>query len=153
MTARGPLRPLMQGFTAMLLLCAASVLPLVGQTMDPALQRAAQAYDQAQITGNREELQRLVADDYILLNSRGKQEGKADLIEGFCHAGFHLQPYKVQEPFTKLLNGTAILGGLVEFKGTDDGKLFSQRLRFADVWAKRHRQWFVVFTQATSAEK
>lgn len=153
MTTRPWVHAPMQGFTLRLLVCLAFVMPLRGQTMEPALQRAAQAYDQAQITGNRKELQRLVADDYILLNSKGKQEGKADLIEGFCHSGFHLQPYQVQEPFTKLLNESAILGGLVEFKGTDGGKPFAQRLRFADVWAKRHGQWFVVFTQATPAEK
>src|ERR1700712_4663507 len=130
MTAREWVHGPAQAFTRRLLLCATFVLPLRGQTMEPALQRAAQAYDQAQITGNRKELQRLVADDYILLNSRGKQEGKADLIEGFCHAGFHLKPYQVQEPFTKLLNEVAILGGLVELKGTDDGKPFAQKLRF-----------------------
>lgn len=129
------------------------VLSAVAQNLEPALQKAAHEYDQAQITGDRRALEKLVADDYILLNSRGKQEGKTELIDGFCHPGFHLNPYQVMEPFTKLLNGTAILGGLVEFTGTDAGKPFTQRLRFADVWAKRNGHWVVVFTQTTPAGK
>lgn len=138
-------------FLAGVVFCAALTVPGLSQGIEPALARAAQQYDQAQMTGDRPALERLVANDYILLNSRGKQEGKAELIEGFCHSGFHLQPYQVKEPFTKVLAGTVILGGLVELKGTEAGKPFTQQLRFADVWTKRQGRWVVVFTQTTPA--
>lgn len=120
-----------------------------GQTLDPVLQQAAKDYDQAQMTGDRPALERLVADDYILINSAGKMQNKADLIDGFNHPGLRMEPFRVQLPFTKQLGNVIILGGWAELKGIDGGKPFSQKLRFADMWTKRNGTWQLVFTQVT----
>ena len=55
---------------------------------DRALAAAAQRYDWAQEgKGNRAELEKLVADDYVLVRASGKVTNKAGLIELVCHPG------------------------------------------------------------------
>jgi hypothetical protein len=46
----------------------------------PDLATAVAAYDKAQIDSNRAELERWLADDYLLVNSSGVVESKAQLI-------------------------------------------------------------------------
>jgi hypothetical protein len=119
---------------------------------DPALARAAQRYDIAQEKGDRAELEKLVADDYVIFGSTGVTN-KAGLIEELSHPGLHADPYTIEKPFTKDLGDTVILGGWVDQTGTDQGKPFVLKARFADIWHKGPKGWQVVFTQVTHADK
>jgi Domain of unknown function (DUF4440) len=101
---------------------------------DPALARAAQRYDWTREgKGNRADLERLVADDHVLFRASGKVTNKAGLIELVCHPGTYTNPYTVEKPFVRDLANTVILGGCVNLTGTDSGKPFQQRARFADI--------------------
>jgi hypothetical protein len=120
---------------------------------DPALARAAQRYDWAQEgKGNRAELEKLVADDYALFRASGKVTDKAGLIELVCHPGSYTNPYTVETPFVRDLGDTVILGGWVNLNGTDNGKPFQQKARFADIWHKGAKGWQLAFTQVTLAD-
>ena len=113
------------------------------------LEAAAHAYDAAQVKGDRAELERLVADDYVLSNSSGVVQSKADLIRDYTAPGFKLNPFKIEEPVEKVLGDTALLGGRVNMTGTDSGQRFALVVRFIDTWAKRDGQWRVVYSQVT----
>jgi ketosteroid isomerase-like protein len=136
-------------------LIAAAVLLTAGSAsaaaLPPDLAAAAHAYDQAQINSDKAELERLLADDYVLQNSSGQVQDKQGFIADSVAPGFRIEPFKVEEPVEKVLGDVALLGGVATLKGTDGGKPFTARLRFMDVWAKRDGQWRVVFTQATRA--
>jgi hypothetical protein len=120
---------------------------------DPALARAAQRYDWAQEgKGNRANLEKLVADDYVLVRASGKVTNKAALIELVCHPGTYTNPYTVETPFVRDLGNTVILGGWVNLTGTDGGKPFGQKARFADIWHKGSKGWQLTFTQVTLAD-
>ena len=110
------------------------------------LKQAVHAYDEAQIKGNRAELERLVADDYTLLNSSGKIQNKAQLIADYTAPGFHIEPFVVMEPVEKVWTDGAVMGGIATLRGTDGGKAFSVTLRFSDIWAKRNGKWQVIYT-------
>jgi len=117
------------------------------------LDRARLAYDNAQSSGDRAALQALLAPDYLILSSSGELRGKAWLIQSFCGAGVHNNPFTVLEPFARVLSpDSAILGGWAELSGIDHGKPFSQKLRFADTWARRNGRWQVVFTSVAPSE-
>jgi hypothetical protein len=121
---------------------------------DAALARAAQRYDWAQEgTGNRAELEKLVADDYVLVRASGKVTNKAGLIDLVCHPGAYTNPYTVETPFVRDLGSTVILGGWVRLSGTDNGARFAQKARFADIWHKGPKGWQLTFTQVTLADK
>lgn len=139
------------------ILAAAAVLMLSAGAAAAApipadLRAAADAYDQAQIHSDKTALERLLADDYKLQNSGGQVQGKASFIADSTAAGFHMNPYRIEEPIETLIAPTAaLMGGVATLSGSDGGKPFSARLRFMDVWAKRDGRWVVVFTQATRA--
>ena len=146
----------MQNLFAASVLCAA---PFVAGASDadphaqlPAeLRQAAADFDRAQLHSDAAELQRLLADDYVLYNSQGKIEDKADFIRDY--AGMKLQPFAVEDETIRVFGDAAVLAGVATLSGTDlaSGEAFSLRLRFADVWRKRDGRWQVAFTQATRA--
>jgi hypothetical protein len=117
----------------------------------PDLAAAVASYDKAQIDGSRPELQRLLADDYLLLNSRGQIESKAQLIADYTAPGFKLEPFTVEQPVEKVWSDGAVMGGIARLRGTDSGQPYDVRLRFADIWAKRDGRWQVIYTQVAKA--
>jgi hypothetical protein len=113
------------------------------------LAKAVHAYDQAQIKGDRAELQRLVADDYVLLNSAGRIENKAKLIADYTAPGFRLDPFVVREPIEKVWSDGAVMGGIATISGVEGGKPFKITLRFSDIWARRNGTWQVIYSHVS----
>lgn len=113
------------------------------------LARAVKDYDDAQIKGDRPALQRLIADDYTLLNSAGKIEDKAKLIADYTAPGFELEPFVVREPVEKVWADGAVMGGIATLRGVDGGQKFEVTLRFSDIWAKRNGVWQVIYTHVS----
>jgi len=113
------------------------------------LARAAAAYDHAQIHNDGAALERLLADDYTLVNGGAEISTKAEFIRDSTAPGFSLQPYVVRHAINRVWSDGAVLSGDVELRGTDGGKPFAGHSRFADVWVKRHGSWQVVFTEVT----
>ncbi len=113
------------------------------------LAKAVQDYDEAQVHGNGAELQRLVADDYTLVNSSGRIQNKAELIADYTTPGYKIEPFEILEPVEKVWSDGAVMGGVVNLRGTDGGKPFAVTLRFADIWAKRNGKWQVVYTHVS----
>jgi ketosteroid isomerase-like protein len=109
------------------------------------------AYDEAQVKGDRAALEDLVADDYVLVNSRGQRQNKADLIGDYTKPGFKLEPFVVEEPVEIVFRDGAVMGGVARIRGVDDGQPFDIRLRFSDIWAKRQGKWRVIYTHASRA--
>lgn len=133
------------------LLSAALVLASLANAAElPAdLAKAVKDYDEAQIHGNKAELQRLVADDYTLVNSSGRIQSKAALIADYTAPGYKIEPFQVQEPIEKAWSDGAVMGGVVDLRGMDGGKPFAVKLRFADIWAKRNGKWQVIYTHVS----
>ena len=113
------------------------------------LAKAVHDYDEAQVHGNKAELQRLVADDYTLVNSTGRIQNKAELIADYTTPGYKIEPFEILEPVEKVWSDGAVMGGVVNLRGTDGGKPFAVTLRFADIWAKRNGKWQVVYTHVS----
>jgi len=120
-------------------------------TIPADLAAAVHGYDQAQIRGNKAELERWLADDYLLVNSSGQTETKAQLIADYTAPGFKIEPFTIEQPVEKVWGDGAVMGGIATLKGTDGGKRFELRLRFADIWAKRNGRWQVTYTQVAKA--
>jgi hypothetical protein len=128
---------------------ALSWFPAFATEIPADLAKAVKDYDEAQVQGNGTELQRLVADDYTLVNSSGSVQTKAQLIADYTAPGYKIEPFVVQEPVEKVWSDGAVMGGLVDLKGTDGGKPFAATLRFADIWAKRNGRWQVIYTHVS----
>jgi len=133
------------------LLIAAMLLGSVANAASlPAdLAKAVKDYDEAQIHGDRAELQRLVADDYTLVNSSGRIQSKAELIADYTAPGYKIEPFEIMQPVEKVWSDGAVMGGVVDLRGTQGGKPFAVKLRFADIWAKRSGKWQVIYTHVS----
>ena len=133
------------------LLIAAMLLGSVANAASlPAdLAKAVKDYDEAQIHGDKAQLQRLVADDYTLVNSSGRIQNKAQLIADYTAPGYKIEPFEIMEPVEKVWSDGAVMGGVVDLRGTDGGKPFAVKLRFADIWAKRNGKWQVIYTHVS----
>jgi len=138
---------------AILLALAVSASSATAAALPSDLAKAAKAYDEAQAKGDRAALERLVADDYTLVNGGGEVEDKAAIIRDFTDPGYKLEPFTVQSPIEKVWNDGAVLGGIVTLKGVDNGKPFQTTFRFADIWARRNGAWRVIFTEVTRLPK
>ena len=120
------------------------------QAWPPDLAREAHEYERAQIEGDRAALERLIADDYVLVGGDGSRTDKAAHIAEFTAPEMDLQPVVVREAVEHVWADGAALGGTVDVVvGTFAGTPFRQTLRYIDVWALRDGQWRVVYGQAT----
>jgi len=115
------------------------------------LAAAATAYDLAQYKADRPELERLLADDYTLAGSNGKNQTKAEFIADVVAPGSKTTYLAITQQVRKVWPDCAVLGGMADAKGLDRGKPFTMRIRFVDIWAKRDGRWQVIFTQANKA--
>jgi hypothetical protein len=116
------------------------------------LRLAAEAFDVAQHSGNRAELERLVAEDYRLFGSDGAGQNKDQFIADFTSPSFDIDPFTIEEFDARVYGDTAILTGRVALSGASNGHRFTVNLRFSDLWVKRDGQWQVVFAQTTRIE-
>ena len=115
--------------------------------LPPDLRQAVADYDRAQAQGDVVALRRLLADDYVLQNSSGKVDHKADFLRDATTTTF--DPFTVEDETLRVWRDGALLAGVATLHGHSGGKEFTVRLRFADVWRKRDGHWQVAFTQAT----
>jgi uncharacterized protein DUF4440 len=113
------------------------------------LASAAADYDKAQVKGDETLLNRLLADDYHLVNGGGQVESKEQFVAESVDPAFKLEPYVVENPIETVWTDGAVLAGEVHLRGQDHGKPFTAHLRFADIWRKRNGVWQVVFTEVT----
>jgi len=125
------------------------VLAQVPPQLPDALAREAHAYERAQIEGDRAELERLIADDYVLVGGDGSRVGKASHIAEFMAPDLDLNPVEVRDVVEHVWSDGAALGGTVDLSGTSGGAAFRQTLRYIDFWALRDGEWRVVYGQAT----
>jgi len=124
-------------------------LPALADELPPDLAQAMKVYDEGQFHNDVPTLERLVADDYVLVNSDSTLQNKQSFLADFRVPGFRLDPYVMEQRVAKVWGGAAVMAGLVRLSFTQDGKRQTRRLRLVHVWAKRDGRWQVTHTQLT----
>src|SRR6185437_12843603 len=130
-------------------LCTWKLSPAAKGGLPPDLAAAAADYDRAQVKGDKELLNRSLADDYHLVNGAGQVYTKEQFVADSIDPASSLEPYTVENPIETVWADGAVLAGEVRLKGKDHGKPFDAHARFADIWRKRGGVWQVVFTEVT----
>jgi ketosteroid isomerase-like protein len=134
-------------FTATLLV--ASAIPAVAAPLPPDLATAVKDYDRATIGSDIPALERLFADDYVLVNSDASVENKQQAIADFRMPGFRIDPYEMTQTLENVWDDGAVISGVVHLGWTQDGKHQQRLIRIAHVWAKRRGAWQMTYTQVT----
>jgi len=111
------------------------------------LAAAATAYDVAQFKSDRTELERLLADDYVLAGTNSRNHTKAEYLSEATASRGTGKTVVISEQVSRAWPNGAVLAGVVDASETVDGKRTSIKARFVDIWAMRNGRWQVIFTQ------
>lgn len=126
-------------------------MPTLQPPLPASLEAAAGAFDRAQSEGDRVALERLLAENFVLVNGGGRAETKSQYVADLTDPDVRENPLEILERNQSLWAGGAVLGGLATLSGTDHGVRFSARIRFANVWALKDGRWRVVYSHTIRA--
>jgi ketosteroid isomerase-like protein len=94
-------------------------------------------------------MDRILADDFVLVTGRGQTQTKADLLK---ESGGGTITYEHQEDTNQTVRvwgDTAVVTALLWVKGAENGKTFDYKLWFSDVYVRTPAGWHYVFGQAS----
>ena len=93
-------------------------------------------------------MDRILADDFVLVTGRGKAFNKADLLKE-ARGSTVYERQEDSEQTVRVWGDTAIVTALLWAKGSDEGKPFDYKLWFSDTYARTPAGWRYVFGQAS----
>jgi len=95
-------------------------------------------------------MDRILADDFVLVTGLGKTHSKRDLLEEARSKGMQYERQEDSQRKVRVWGDTAVVPALLLAKGTEDGKPFDYKLWFSDVYLKTEKGWRYVFAQASA---
>jgi len=99
-------------------------------------------------------MDRLLADDFTLISSKGSVYHKADLLTEARDPKLKYEHQSDTQQTVRFWNGTAVLTAYLWIKGVEDGKAMDYSLWFSDVYVCTPTGWRYAFGQAgTPASK
>jgi ketosteroid isomerase-like protein len=111
-------------------------------TLDTQYQEAVKKNDAAT-------MDRLLADDFVLVTGSGQIYTKADLLKEARGGSFIYEHQEDTNQSVRIWGSTAVVTALLWEKGTEQGKPFEHKLWFSDTYARTPGGWRYVFGQAS----
>ena len=144
---------LLFSFLVIALPCLCAAQTEKGSKEDEAVQQAFKAYVEAWKNKDLAALQRLIADDYMALNSENKVSSKENELATVKSDPVWNQ-MTVDEIHTHIVGNTAVASGLISAQGQrPDGTVFNAKVRFLGVLVKRGGKWQLLATESAAAKK
>jgi len=94
-------------------------------------------------------MDRILADDFVLVTGLGKTYSKKDLLDEARNKRTTYENQEDSQQKVRVWGDTAIVTALLWAKGSEDGKPFDYKLWFSDVYLKTEKGWHYVFAQAS----
>ena len=94
-------------------------------------------------------MDRILADDFILVTGRGKVYNKADLLKSARDKEAVYEHQEDTEQTVRVWGDTAVMTALLWAKGIQEGKAFDYKLWFSDTYVRTPGGWRYVFGQAS----
>lgn len=110
--------------------------------LDKQYQAAVKANDTATMN-------RILADDFVLVTGRGQAFTKADLLESAASRDFAYEQQDDTNQTVRVWGNTAVVTALLWLKGTNRGTPFDYKLWFSDTYVRTPSGWRYVFGQAS----
>lgn len=108
-------------------------------------------YQAAVARNDAETMDRILADDFVLVLGNGKVYNKTDLIQGARAKSItYEQQVEIDDSQTvRVWGDTAVVTAKLWVKGTSEGKAFDRKLWFSDTYVRTKDGWKYVFGQAS----
>ena len=140
--------PVLLASCALLLLASAPARD--AQPDDRATVAALDAQYQAAVKANdAATMNRLLADDFVLVTGHGTVFTKADLVKSAAAADYLYERQDDTLRTVRQWGNTAVVTALLWLKGTAKGQPFDYKLWFSDTYVKTPQGWKYVFGQAS----
>jgi ketosteroid isomerase-like protein len=94
-------------------------------------------------------MDRILADDFVLVTGSGKVQTKGDLLEEARGARTTYERQEDSDQVVRVWGNTAVVTARLTAKGTTDGKAFEYALWFSDTYVRTTAGWRYVFGQAS----
>lgn len=118
-------------------------------TADPAVVAALDTEYQAAVErSDAAAMDRLLAEDFTLISSKGSVYHKADLLAEARNPKLKYQHQRDTRQTVRFWNGTAVLTAYLWIKGENEDKPMDYRLWFSDVYVCTPTGWRYTFGQA-----
>jgi ketosteroid isomerase-like protein len=95
-------------------------------------------------------MDRILADDFILISSQGKTYTKAELLEEARSGRMRYEHQEDTDQKVRVWGDTAVVTAKLWEKGTENGKTFDYTLWFSDTYVRTPSGWRYVFGQASA---
>jgi len=82
-----------------------------------------------------------LADDYLLVDSRGALHDKADVLKQLEDPEVQVAVNETHDHQIRLHGETAVVIAVLLQRGTDHGRAYDVPVRFTDVWLRRGERW------------
>ncbi|MGI0070566.1 MAG: nuclear transport factor 2 family protein [Thermoplasmata archaeon] len=94
-------------------------------------------------------MDRILADDFVLISSTGRVFSKTDLLDEARSGRYVYERQDDTDRTVRVWGDTAVVTALLWAKGTEDGKPFAYRVWFSDTYARLAGAWKYVIGHAS----
>ena len=123
---------------------------LVNGTNDAEMIKALDTRYQAAVERNdAAEMDRILADDFVLVTGRGKSYTKRDLLDAARNKDVIYEHQEDSNQTVHVWGDTAVITALLWSKGTYQGQPFDRKLWFSDTYVRTKDGWKYAFGQAS----
>jgi len=106
-------------------------------------------YQEAVKVNDAATMDRLLADDFVLVTGSGKKYTKADLVAEARGGRVQYEHQEDTEQTVRVWRDTAVVTAKLREKGTDSGKPFDYTVWFSDTYVRTPKGWIYVFGQSS----
>lgn len=103
----------------------------------------------AELEGDADALDRMIADDFRGIDPRGAELDKAAVIAGYRRDDFQLETLRVDDVETRRFHDVGLVTGRSSMVGSAGGEPFEEEFRYRDVYVRRDGRWSLVASQLT----
>jgi ketosteroid isomerase-like protein len=95
-------------------------------------------------------MDRLLADDFVLVSGRGRTQTKSDLLKESSSRDYVYEHQEDTNQTVRVWGDTAVITALLWVKGTASGKPIDYKVWFSDVYIRYGNGWKYAFGQVGS---
>lgn len=100
-------------------------------------------------TNDAATIDRILADDFVLIVGSGKVYYKSDLLKMAKEGKTTYEQNETTNQAVRIWGDTAVITALLWEKGVSDGKAFDKKLWFSDTYVRTSQGWRYVLGQAS----
>lgn len=107
------------------------------------------AWDDAVAAKDTTALERIIADDFVMIGADGTVSDKRLLIAGITDPQLQIEPFHTEDVRVRVYGNVAVLTGRYSQRGRWKGEAYQTAARYTDVYVRSGARWRAVSAQAT----